>query len=567
MEQLNSKNWFGPLVRIIFLIVFFAPSAMAQLTIDNAVITDSQSIGITTTANAKSVLDINSTTKGVLPPRMTGTQRDAISTPPEALALYNTSTHYLNFWNGSAWKQPVTSGDIVNADIASGAAIAYAKLNLGSSIVNSDISNSAAIAYGKLSLTGSVVNADVNTSAAIAYSKLNLAGSILNADVASGAAIAYSKLNLSGQIVDTDINASAAISRGKIATGTANQVLINGVFGELGSAAFLTGTLGGTNNGSLAFTAGGVLYTDGTKIVNVGAGTSGQFLQSAGSSPPTWAPGSGTSAALVPTVQAFTSGSGTYGLSYYFSVTSANATVGATYTNNGNTFTVTTTISGATTLLCTSNGAPTSSGTLTKATGTGDSTITFSTFKAPLYLKVTMAGGGGGGGGSTANGGNGGNTTFGSSFLTAGGGSFSQSSSGGNTAGGAGGTVTGNGLGIALAGGAGTASPQGSASIGPNGGNGGQNALGGGGTGVRQGVTPSGSGVANSGGGGAGNAGATGVVAPSGGAGAGGYINTIVPSPSSTYAYSIGAAGSAGTGTESGGAGGSGVIIVEEHYQ
>jgi len=66
-------------------------------------------------------------------------------------------------------------------------------------------------------------------------------------------------------------------------------------------------------------------------------------------------------------------------LTYTFTVTSANATVGATYTNNGQTFTVVNTIAGATTLICTSPGTgPTASGTLTKSSGTGDATITFS---------------------------------------------------------------------------------------------------------------------------------------------------------------------------------------------
>lgn len=45
---------------------------------------------------------------------------------------------------------------------------------------------------------------------------------------------------------------------------------------------------GGTNNGALAVTAGGTLYTDGSKIVNVGVGTSGQILTSNGAGPPTW---------------------------------------------------------------------------------------------------------------------------------------------------------------------------------------------------------------------------------------------------------------------------------------
>jgi len=69
---------------------------------------------------------------------------------------------------------------------------------------------------------------------------------------------------------------------------------------------------------------------------------------------------------------------GTVLANYTFTVTSANATIGATYTNNGVTFTVVATIVSATTLLMTSSGAPTASGTLTNATGSGDATITFS---------------------------------------------------------------------------------------------------------------------------------------------------------------------------------------------
>ena len=65
---------------------------------------------------------------------------------------------------------------------------------------------------------------------------------------------------------------------------------------------------------------------------------------------------------------------------YVFTVTSANATVGATYTNNGHTFTVVPggTIVAGTNLWMTGTGIPTASGTLTKASGTGDATITFS---------------------------------------------------------------------------------------------------------------------------------------------------------------------------------------------
>lgn len=65
------------------------------------------SIGIGNTApNAKSVLDMASTTKGVLMPRMSTAQRDAIATPPEGLQIYDLTTHKMAYYNGTAWVEP-----------------------------------------------------------------------------------------------------------------------------------------------------------------------------------------------------------------------------------------------------------------------------------------------------------------------------------------------------------------------------------------------------------------------------------------------------------------------------
>lgn len=47
---------------------------------------------------------------------------------------------------------------------------------------------------------------------------------------------------------------------------------------------------GGTNNTTLSIVNGGVLYTDGTRVMNSGAGTAGQVLQSNGAAAPTWVP-------------------------------------------------------------------------------------------------------------------------------------------------------------------------------------------------------------------------------------------------------------------------------------
>ena len=53
------------------------------------------------------------------------------------------------------------------------------------------------------------------------------------------------------------------------------------------------------------------------------------------------------------------------------------------------------------------------------------------------------------------------------------------------------------------------------------------------------------------------------------GGGAGGYLMAIVPSPSATYAYAVGAGGSggsAGTGGNGGGAGAAGRIVITAYF-
>jgi len=61
-------------------------------------------VGIGTTAPAASaLLDMSSTTRGFLPPRMTTAQRDAIAGPVAGLMVYNNTTGRLNFYNGAAW--------------------------------------------------------------------------------------------------------------------------------------------------------------------------------------------------------------------------------------------------------------------------------------------------------------------------------------------------------------------------------------------------------------------------------------------------------------------------------
>lgn len=347
----------------------------------------------------------------------------------------------------------------------------------------------------------------------------------------------------------------------------------NGVVATIGTIPIAGGGTGATTKAA-AFDALSPMTSVGDLVIGSTAGTgtrlpiglAGSTLMTTNTGVPAWVE------RIPPVNHGFTSGSGTYNLPWAFIVSNASATVGATYTNNGNTFTVYDTVSSATLVYMTSSGLPASAGgTLTKTTGTGDSTIAFTVAVAPMYLNVKMVGGGGGGGGgggSTTAGGNGGSTTFGS-LLTAGGGGGATAGSNGGT----GGSNTINTGAFTIANAGGTTGGFGSANSATNisvpggyGANapfyagGGQNGTGGGG----------GAGKANSGGGGGGS-GTNNISgqAGGGGGGSGGFIEAIINNPTTTYAYAVGAAGTAGLtgGFSTGGAGAAGRIVVTAHFQ
>ncbi|CAB4137673.1 hypothetical protein UFOVP321_53, partial [uncultured Caudovirales phage] len=59
--------------------------------------------GGTFTDNASALIQMNSSSKGFLPPRMTATQKNAIGTPASGLIVYDTTTNKLCCYNGSTW--------------------------------------------------------------------------------------------------------------------------------------------------------------------------------------------------------------------------------------------------------------------------------------------------------------------------------------------------------------------------------------------------------------------------------------------------------------------------------
>lgn len=499
---------------------------------------------------------------------------------------------------------------LTNNNIDPAAAIAYSKLALTGNIVNADIAAAAAISYSKLNLLGAIVDADISASAAIAYSKLNLLGALVNADISASAAIAYSKLALSGSILNSDISASAAIAFSKLAALSSGNILV-GSAGNVATSVSVTGDVTLSNAGVTAIGANKVTdamlaqmatasfkgrATAGTGNVEVLSATQATALLSAfvgdsgagGTKGLVPAPGSGDAAASKflkadGTWQAPT-GSGTVtsvGLTVPTALFASSPVAGSPVTTTGTLAPTLATQTAGTVFAGPASGAAATptfrtipAPTVQKFTsGSG----TYTTPTGCIRLEIRMIGAGGGGSGSAAaasnnsgNGGTGGATTFGTTLLVANGG---VGAAGPNTPpGGVGGTASlGTGpIGTALSGGnggPGTQTTAGNYALGASGASSPFCQGGPGGAINTSGVA----GIANTGtgggGGGPSTAGATNIGA---GGGAGGFIDAIINSPLTSYAYAVGAAGTAGAAGTSGfagGAGGSGYIIVREYYQ
>ncbi len=100
--------------KIITVLLFIAAHKMAT----------AQSVGIgTTTPNSSAQLDVTSTTKGMLIPRMAEAEKTAILSPVQGLMIFNTTTNSFQYYNGISWV------NISHSGIISGTANKVAKFN------------------------------------------------------------------------------------------------------------------------------------------------------------------------------------------------------------------------------------------------------------------------------------------------------------------------------------------------------------------------------------------------------------------------------------------------------
>ncbi len=107
-------------------------------------------VGIgTTTPEASAVLDLTSTTQGLLPPRLTEAQMNAVTSPVEGLMVYCSDcvAKGMYVFTGSAWEQ-LAGQDLATQEVISSSGEIWMNKNLGALRVAT--SSTDAAAYGDL---------------------------------------------------------------------------------------------------------------------------------------------------------------------------------------------------------------------------------------------------------------------------------------------------------------------------------------------------------------------------------------------------------------------------------
>jgi len=299
------------------------------------------------TANTTAILDVASTTQGMLVPRMTTAQRTAISGPATGLLVYQTDgTAGFYFYTGSGWlslnsTSSTAGGDLTgtypNPTIAATAGAgndAVAAINAGSSTINAANLNLSALNASNLT-SGTVPTARLGTGTANSTTFLAGNNTWQTVSGGSGTVTSVSTGNLSPLFTTSVSNATSTPAvtftastaaaytilgnnTGSSAAptyfgpsltgtmfsdeGTTSTVLHGNAAGLLGWSAVnlatdVTGTLPATNGGTgnTSYTVGDILYASASGTLGrLSATTAGKVLTSNGTgTAPSWQTASG----------------------------------------------------------------------------------------------------------------------------------------------------------------------------------------------------------------------------------------------------------------------------------
>lgn len=170
--------------------VAFAASVQAQVGINN------------NAPDAKSILDLIATDKGLLITRMTTAFRDAISSSgatPESLLVYDTDLKGFYFFQGSNWYSLsgwVKAASSNNVSLAGSASVTgtMSAGNIGTTgtVSSGSISNSGTLTTNSLTSTGNISAGSVSTSGNISAGSMSISAINGNGLVPPGAIIMWS---------------------------------------------------------------------------------------------------------------------------------------------------------------------------------------------------------------------------------------------------------------------------------------------------------------------------------------------------------------------------------------
>ena len=195
-------------------------------------------VGIgTTTPNASSVLDITSTTQGMLTPRMTTAQRTAIASPADGLMVYDTDLKAFHYYNSSttAWTvmnsaatgrlkfKRIRSTDVLatvlSAELAAGLGNKYVLDSATHYEINGIVTFDKSIDLNNASLVGVDTNEDILFKTSGFLFDGAKGGVVKNLTIAGGSSV----FNLIGSG-----NTQGLIFRDAIVSGSANVGTISG---------------------------------------------------------------------------------------------------------------------------------------------------------------------------------------------------------------------------------------------------------------------------------------------------------------------------------------------------